>query len=138
MKIAIAALADYAEALNNKLYISGGLVTRVGKPAFPALLDLSLVLLLEQESDDPPKTELAIRLVDPDGNEVEPTIRGEIGVEPAPPDEGTPPLRSILPLTLRLPFPIDRPGRWAIRAAVDDAPEYVLGIDVHPVDLPAG
>lgn len=122
MELAAHFLADFAEVINGKLYVHGGLVTQVGKPVFPAPLDLSLVLVFQNSPHEAGTThQLEIRLHDEDGQRLMDPLNAQIGVGEPPAEAQGLPLFG--PLAVRLGVPIPRPGTY----------EFVFLLDQHDV-----
>lgn len=123
MRAAAYFLADHAEVVNGKLYVNGGLITRLHRPAYPAPMDVSLVLVLENSREEARTThQMEVRLQDADGTPLMPAIQGEMGIGSIPSDipRGIP---LFAPIALRIGVPIPRPGTY----------EFVLMLDQHHV-----
>lgn len=82
MKLAVALLADSAipNAQDGKLYVLGGGISILWASQFPVVHPaLSLALILEFASSECDRSHtLEVRLLDPDGNELVPTISQQV------------------------------------------------------------
>jgi Family of unknown function (DUF6941) len=115
-------LADFAEIINGKLYVQGGLVTQVGKPIFPAPLDLSLVLVFKTSPHEAGTNhQLEVRLHDADGSPLMDPLQANMGIGQPPPEAQGLPLFG--PLAVRLNVPIPRAGTY----------EFVFLLDGHDI-----
>lgn len=92
-KLAVALLADSAIAnpQDGKLYVLGGGISTIGVPVFPAMHPaLSLAVGLEfTPSECNRQHDLEVRLLDPDGHDLTPTLKRQ----------GTPQRNPIDPMT---------------------------------------
>jgi hypothetical protein len=65
MEIEFLILADYAEAINNKLYIMGGAWNQITAPMFPAGVRMALVMAITfEENEVPARVPLTISMRD--------------------------------------------------------------------------
>lgn len=131
MKVETLFLADYAEVINGKLYVQGGLITQAFKPTLPAPLDLSLVIVFSHTRYEAgAKHTLEIGLHDADAHQIVDPLRGEIAV--APVDESAPHgLPFLNPAALRLAMPIPSAGRYEFTIKLDQNHVASMPFHVH-------
>ena|SRR5437762_5316983 len=138
MRLKAAYLADYAEVINGKLYVHGGLVTQVAKPMFPMPLDLSLVMVFEHtRQEQNTQHQLEIRPIDVDGEPFAPPFTAEIGIGTLA--AGTPrglPLH--VPVAARLGMPLPGPGTYAFAILLDTHDLESVQFLVHGPQAPPG
>jgi hypothetical protein len=127
MQLTFALFADAANlSQEGKLNILG-VFDAVQVAAMPTVHPrASLVLRLKGGSRDAGKHTLTLAWVNPDGMELWRTT-GE--VELLAPPEGAPELD--LPVIAAVDLPIDRPGPYLMRIALDDQPTAAVPLQVH-------
>jgi hypothetical protein len=105
MEIDFLILADYAESVNNKLYMMGGAWNQIAAPMFPMNLKMAFVVGINFEENELPARiplQISMRDVQADRPAI-PDILAEIAVQLAEPTNVKP--RSLLAINTQFPLP---------------------------------
>ena len=138
MELDYALLADSAQVANGKTYILGGGVSILGRSQFPAPLGVTLVMQMTYDHTEADTDhELRVIVMDADGNNILPEMKGEIHLRPA--RKGMPrnvPL--VAPLILGFPLlpVLQREGAYDVRIVLDGRHLKTLPIAVVRAEPP--
>ncbi|MEI6451684.1 MAG: hypothetical protein WCP98_17300, partial [Actinomycetes bacterium] len=87
MNIELAVLADYAAVTHDNKLVIAGIFDSLNVPGLPwSLPMMSLALRISGDAADVGRHELELRLVDPDGGAIIPSLKGEFVLPPVPAD----------------------------------------------------
>ena len=87
MNIELAVLADYAAVTHDNKLVIAGIFDSLNVPALPWIHPtMSLALRISGDAADEGRHDLELRLVDPDGAAVIPSLKGELELPPVLPD----------------------------------------------------
>ena len=87
MNIALAVLADYAAVTHDNKLVIAGIFDSLNVPGLPwSLPMMSLALRMSGDASDVGRHEIELRLVDPDGGAIIPSLKSEFVLPPVPAD----------------------------------------------------
>jgi hypothetical protein len=113
MEIEFLILADYAESLNNKLYLMGGAWNQITTPSFPANHRMAFAIgILLDEGEAPAQIPLRLGVFDVMAERPAfPELTIDVAVQP-----GEPGVRPRIVVALNAQFPLPGAGRYRVVA----------------------
>lgn len=120
MKLTAFMLCDSASVRESLLHVLGAGITRVSRPRYPALMGLSVAILLESDSNDiGASLGGEVRLLGDDSDE--PIMSVSLGIEPREEHLIDPNLPSTIPLAISLDqISLPKPGSYKIVFSLDE------------------
>ena len=132
MRVDLAVLADYATMTQDKKLVIVGVFDTILVPALPAShRSLHLALRVCYGPADSGKHNLKVRLVDPDGREVLPTVQADFSADVPSDAEGDGALQIVLELG-NVQFPAT--GPHAVDILLDDRYEDTVPLHIKKID----
>ena len=136
MRIDCALLCDAATVREGLLHILGAGITRAGRPAFPAPVDLTLALrILVHPTELNRPHELEVRLQGADGEGIGGFVIGFESDNPGglePGEHVSLPLPIVPPPDAQLPGP----GRYSFEVLIDGVHQATVPFIAHQIDAP--
>ena len=129
MDVDFLVLADYAEAINGKIYISGGGWDQLTVPSFPYQRQCGIAVGLRVEWEETNRPcDVSVAIVNDDTHAVSMRFDGKLEAGRRP---GIPVGRAQLaPIAFNVILAFEGPGSYAIRLAIDGDERRVLPFNV--------
>jgi hypothetical protein len=136
VNIELAVLADYAAIMHDNKLVIAGIFDSLNVAAVPASIPMMyLALRVSGDASDQGAHELELRLVDPDGRALIPSLRGGIEL-PQPPADGAPSWAQLVMGMANVVF--SSLGPHAFDILIDGRYEMSVTVFVRSLDVAQG